>query len=124
MSLASVPEFAKNTLASGMPDISAIFSANSIWDSIRYSVELCSIRSAWSLIASTTRGTAWPAIVTRIPPKKSKYRLPSASVTCRPAPSTSEDGLVVVQTDPRGYHRPVAFKQVGMDSHGVPPSVV
>ena len=35
VSLASVPELVKNTLASGMPDISHTRSANLIWFSIR-----------------------------------------------------------------------------------------
>ena len=42
-SFASVPELAKKTFASGMPDSSAIFSASSICWRIRYTVEVCAI---------------------------------------------------------------------------------
>ena len=62
-SLASVPELVKKTFASGMPDRSAIFSASSICDSIKYSVEVCSILSACALIAATTSGTLYPDMV-------------------------------------------------------------
>ena len=41
VSLASVPELVKNTLASLIPDSLAIFSASSTWLRIRYSVEVC-----------------------------------------------------------------------------------
>ncbi len=47
-SFASVPEVVKNTLASGIPDISVTISANSIMGSLRYSVELWRILAAWS----------------------------------------------------------------------------
>src|SRR5216684_3109576 len=40
VSLASVPELVKKTLASFMPDSFAIFSASSTWLRIRYSVEV------------------------------------------------------------------------------------
>ena len=41
VSLASEPELVKNTLAPGMPETFAIFSASSTWLRIRYSVEVC-----------------------------------------------------------------------------------
>ena len=41
VSLASVPELVKNTLAFSIPDSRAIFSASSTWPRIRYSVEVC-----------------------------------------------------------------------------------
>ena len=41
VSLASEPELVKNTLAFGMPESFAIFSASSTWLRIRYSVEVC-----------------------------------------------------------------------------------
>jgi hypothetical protein len=52
-SLASVPELVKNTRASGMPEIRAIFSASSTCRRIRYSVEVCTtpVRS-WRSTAS------------------------------------------------------------------------
>ena len=56
MSLASVPLLVKNTLASGMPDSAAIFSASSICCSIRYRVEVWSIFAACSWMAFTTSG--------------------------------------------------------------------
>jgi len=43
VSLASEPEFVKKTLAFGMPDSFAIFSASSTWLRIRYSVDVCTI---------------------------------------------------------------------------------
>ncbi len=57
VSLASVPLVVKNTRASGMGTSEAILSANSTCPGIRYRVEVCSIRSACSRIASTTAGT-------------------------------------------------------------------
>ena len=71
-SFASVPDVVKNTLASGMPESPASFSANSIIGALRYSVEVCSILPACSRTASTTSGTLWPLIVVRMPPKKSR----------------------------------------------------
>jgi hypothetical protein len=90
--LASDPEGVKKTLASAMPDRPAIFSASSIIGRDRYSVEVCSSLPACSRMASTTSGTAWPLIVVRMPPKKSRYRLPAASQTWRPSPRTSSTG--------------------------------
>ena len=52
VSLASEPELVKNTLAFGMPESFAIFSASSTWLRIRYSVEVC-----WMPVASC-RSTA------------------------------------------------------------------
>ena len=59
VSLASVPELVKNTLASGMPDSRAIFSASSTWLRIRYSVEVCTTPVAsWRSTASRTSATS------------------------------------------------------------------
>ncbi len=72
VSLASLPELTKNTLASGMPDRAEIRSASSTMGRTRYRVEQCSMRPAWVRMASTTSGTAWPVMVVRMPPKKSR----------------------------------------------------
>ena len=59
VSLASVPELVKNTLAFGMPDSLAIFSASSTWPRIRYSVEVCTTPLAiCRSTASRTSGTS------------------------------------------------------------------
>src|SRR5690606_16264934 len=105
VSLASVPELVKNTLASGMPDNSAIFSASSICGSMRYRVEVWTIFSACALIASTISGTLYPVIVVRIPPKKSRYVTPSASVTLLPLPSTREIGCSEYSASQSGITR-------------------
>ncbi len=72
VSLASLPELTKKTLASGMPERAEIRSASSTIGLTRYSVDECSRRPAWVRMASTTSGTAWPVMVVRIPPKKSR----------------------------------------------------
>jgi len=71
-SLASVPDVVTNTLASGMPERADSLSASSTSGRLRYSVDVCSIFPACSRSASTTSGTAWPEIVVRMPPKKSR----------------------------------------------------
>ena len=55
-SVASVPELVKNTRASGIPDSRAIFSASSICDRTRYSVEVCTtpVRSCRSTASRTS----------------------------------------------------------------------
>ena len=59
VSLASVPELVKNTLASLMPDTLTIFSASSTWLRIRYSVEVCTTPVAiCRSTASRTSGTS------------------------------------------------------------------
>jgi hypothetical protein len=57
--LASVPELVKKTLASGIPDSRAIFSASSICPRSRYEVEVCTtpVASCRST-ASRTSGTS------------------------------------------------------------------
>ncbi len=44
------------------------------------------IRPACSLTALVTSGSACAVMVVRMPPKKSRYRFPSASQTWRPSP--------------------------------------
>ncbi len=71
-SLASVPDGVRKTLASGMPDSSAIRSASSTVCSLRYSVEEWRILPACSWTAAVTSGSACAVIVVRMPPKKSR----------------------------------------------------
>ena len=92
-SFASVPELVKKTLASGMPDSSAIFSASSIWRRIRYTVEVCAIPvSSCARTASEISAMSYPIALVRMPAKKSRYSLPSPSVTRRPDPFTISIG--------------------------------
>jgi hypothetical protein len=73
VSFASVPELVKKTLASGIPDSRAIFSASSTWLRIRYSVDVCTTPvPIWRSTASRTAGTSYPSMLVRMPPKKSR----------------------------------------------------
>ncbi len=93
VSFASVPEFAKNTLASGIPDSSAICSASSICLRIRYTVDVCAIPDAsCSRTASEISAMSYPIALVRMPAKKSRYVFPSPSVTRRPDPCTISIG--------------------------------
>ena len=73
VSLASVPELVKNTLAFSIPDSRASFSASSTWLRIRYRVEVCTTPvSSWRWTASRTSGTSYPSMLVRMPQKKSR----------------------------------------------------
>ena len=92
-STASVPEPTKKALAGlATGESSTSRSARRTIGSMRYSVEVCAIRSAWALSASTSWSTAWPEIVVTIPPNRSRYSLPSESHTVAPLPLTSSIG--------------------------------
>lgn len=92
VSLASVPEVVKKTRASGTPLSWATRSASSTIGRFRYSVEEWMIRPACSVTALVTSGRAWAVIVVRIPPKKSRYLVPSAPQTYRPSPWVISSG--------------------------------
>ncbi len=92
MSLASEPEAVKKTRASGMPDRRQMRSASSIIGSLRYSVEVCITFAACSCTAAVTFGWLCPIIVVSTPPKKSRYRSPSAVKTALPSPWSIEIG--------------------------------
>ena len=57
-SLASVPEFAKNTRPSGAPSSASSFSASSIWGSLAKKLEMCPSVESWVVTASTRAGCA------------------------------------------------------------------
>ncbi len=82
----------KKTRASGMPDNWAIRSASSTIGRFRYRVEEWMIRPACSLTALVISGRACAVIVVRMPPKKSRYLLPSESHTYRPSPCVISSG--------------------------------
>lgn len=93
-SFASEPLPTKKTfLSPEMGASSMSFSASLTCFSIRYRVEEWKILSACSFTAPATSGIACPLMVVTIPPKKSRYSLPSESHTRKPSPRTSSIGL-------------------------------
>jgi hypothetical protein len=42
-------------------------------------VETCCMRSICALVCEITRGLQWPTLIVTMPPKKSRYFLPSTS---------------------------------------------
>ena len=78
-SFASVPEFVKKLFCSFPGVISASFSASATIASLGNRVEVCCSLSTCALIFDVTFGLQWPTPIVRIPPKKSRYRLPSMS---------------------------------------------
>ena len=92
-STASVPEPTKKALDGvGVGASSTSRSARRTMGSIRYSVEVCVIWSAWARRASTIDSTPWPEIVVTMPPNMSRYSLSSESHTVVPLPRTSSMG--------------------------------
>jgi len=92
-STASVPDPTKNAFAGFVTGASSTSrSASRTIGSMRYSVEVCAILPACSRSASTSRSWACPEMVVTIPPKRSRYSLPSESQTVVPSPRTSSIG--------------------------------
>src|SRR5699024_9535661 len=88
-SLASVPEFEKNTAdPSGRSRISCSFSARPIWAGEVKKFEMWPSVLACSAIAAVQAGWAWPSALTAMPASRSRYFLPDASQTYEPSPRT------------------------------------
>ena len=82
ISLASVPLLVKNDLVSLPPGVSdAIFFASAACGSVGNTVETCCRVSIWRCSSALTWGLQWPTLTVTMPPKKSRYWLPSASQT-------------------------------------------
>ena len=92
VSMASVPELVKNVRFSFPGAMSASRRAASTWTSVAYSVDTWPRRLICSVTRSMMRGWQWPSDVVRMPLKRSRYSLPSASRTRTPFPSTSARG--------------------------------
>src|ERR1700761_1757058 len=78
-SLASVPELVKKLFCSLPGVISASFSASATTASLGKSVEVCCSLFTCALIFEVTFGLQWPTPIVTMPPKKSRYLLPSMS---------------------------------------------
>src|SRR6202042_208718 len=86
-SLASVPELQNNTRASASPPrrpTSA--SASAMPGSAAYKLEVCPSVDICRVTASSTAGCPCPSTLTAMPPSRSRYDLPSTSVTTAPLP--------------------------------------
>ena len=92
ISLASVPEFVKKLFSQPPGARRASFAATSTIGWVGKSVETCWSVSTCSWIARFTSGWQCPRPTVTIPPKKSRYRFPSASQTCFPCPRTMGSG--------------------------------
>ena len=78
-SFASVPELVKKLFCSLPGVICASFSASATIASLGNSVEVCCSLSTCALIFEVTLGLQWPSPMVTMPPKKSRYLLPSMS---------------------------------------------
>ncbi len=92
VSSASVPEVARKLCCSRPGEIRASVSASSTAGIVGYSVETCESRVICATTAALTFSLAWPTETVRIPPKKSRYSLPSASLIRIPWPSVRTSG--------------------------------
>src|SRR3546814_5485584 len=89
-SLASVPELEKNTLPDPWaPSSASSFSASSTCGAVAKKFDVCPSVPSCVLTASTSAGWAWPNEFTAMPPRKSRYSLPSTSHTREPSPRAS-----------------------------------
>ncbi|MOA61565.1 hypothetical protein D3C78_1867430 [compost metagenome] len=79
-SLASEPELVKKLFFSLPGVIWAIFSAKRAWTSMGKRVLVCCSVRIWAIVRSVISGSQWPTLTVTMPPKKSRYCLPSASV--------------------------------------------
>src|SRR5258708_17684832 len=78
-SFASVPELVKKLCCRLPGVICAIFSASATMCSVGKSVEVCCSRLTCALTLLEIFGLQWPTETVRMPPKKSRYLLPSTS---------------------------------------------
>ena len=73
----SEPLLQKNTLAGKALSTSSF--ASLTWGSVWYRLEMCISFAVCCATAPMTSGTPWPREFTAMPPRKSRYRLPSRS---------------------------------------------
>ncbi len=64
------------------------FSASAICVGLVKKLETWPRVASWLEMTEVTNGWAWPRAFTAIPPRRSRYSLPSASHTRAPAPRT------------------------------------
>ncbi|SHU71775.1 Uncharacterised protein [Mycobacteroides abscessus subsp. abscessus] len=92
-SLASVPELQRKTLP-GTPSRATSASESSMAGPVAYRFDVWPrVESCW-VTASMTDWLRCPSTLTAIPPNRSRYRLPSTSVTTAPSPSARTIGGV------------------------------
>ncbi len=92
-SLASAPELQKITRPlSCAPLMSSSRSASASTVGWVKKFDTCPRVATCSETACTMAGWAWPSALTAMPPSRSRYCLPSASVTTAPCPLTSSTG--------------------------------
>lgn len=87
-STASVPELQKSTRP-GLPDSCSSRSARATVGSATKKLETWPRVAICSETARTTAGCAVPRALTAMPPRKSRYALPSASQKVAPSPRTN-----------------------------------
>jgi len=92
ISFASEPEFVKNETPRSPGVRSRSFSAKAIVTSLMNRVEVCWTLRSCRTVASVTSSLQWPTETVRIPPKKSRYSLPSTSQTYMPLARSTASG--------------------------------
>src|SRR5512134_163303 len=89
-SFASVPLLQKKTFPPMVASERSL--PTSAWTGTWNRLETCRRLLACTVIARVTSGCVWPRSATAIPPRKSRYSLPSASKSRAPSPRTNATG--------------------------------